>query len=155
VIRRHWLSIFCNPTWLALFIMAVLCRQFLPDLLRETWPSLRSLLPHGMHLSVAESILSLGIIWLFILAFMNLLGAVGWWYVTRIVLDDVTLTVRMPLSSNSIPLAAIQDVQTARPMLGLLFNYGTLIILSGNETENIDYVPDVMSVAQSLYRRKT
>jgi hypothetical protein len=40
-------------------------------------------------------------------------------------------------------------------MLGLLFNYGTLIILSGNETEKIDFVPDVLNIAQSLYRRKT
>jgi hypothetical protein len=155
MIRRHWLSIFCNRTWLGLLIAAVLCGQFLPGVLRHAWPSLRSFLPHGMRFSVAASVLSLGIIWLYILAFMNLLGAVGWWYVTRIVLDEVTLTVRMPLSSNSIPLNAIQDVQTARPMLGLLFNYGTLIILSGNETENIDYVPDVESVARSLYRGKT
>jgi hypothetical protein len=153
--RRHWFSIFCNPTLIGLFVAAVFCSLFLPGILRQAWPSVHPYLPHGMRFSDASSILSLGILWLFILTFMSLLGAVGWWYVTWIVLDDVTLTVRMALSSNSIPLIAIQDVQTERPMLGLLFNYGTLIILSGNETEKIDFVPDVLNIAQSLYRRKT
>lgn len=153
--RRHWFSIFCNATLIGLFIAAVFCSLLLPGMLRNAWPSLRPYLPHGMRFSVAASALSLGIIWLYILTFMNLLGAFGWWYVTKIVLDDVTLTVRMPLSSNSIPLMAIQDVQTRRPMIGLLFNYGTLIILSGNETENIEFVPDVESVAQALYRKKS
>jgi hypothetical protein len=152
--RRHWLSIF-NPTWSGLLVAAVLCCVFLPGQLRQAWPTLRPFLPHGLRISVVSAMLSYAIFCLLVFGVMSFLTALGWWYFTRIVLDEVWLTVRMPLASNSIPLAAIQDVQTARPMVGVLFGYGTLIIMSGKETENIDFVPDVESVARTLSHRKT
>lgn len=134
--------------------MAAACRQFMPRLLRSVWPSIASFLPHGVGFPAVEAVLSLITLTLFFLGVMNLIGVIGWWYVTLIVLDDTTLTVRMPLASNAIPLQAIQDIQTERPMFGLLFNYGTLIIYSGRETERIDFVPDVESMAQALYPGK-
>jgi hypothetical protein len=152
--RRHWLAIFHNPTWLGLFVAGVSSHRFLPERLKQAWPSIGSFFPRDVRFAAASHVLSLLIMGLFVLAGMNLLTAIGWWYATRIVLDEDALTVRMPLTSNSIPLQAIQDVQTARPVPGLLFNYGTLIIYSGNETANIDYIPDVESVAQMLYHRK-
>jgi len=153
MIRRHWLTVFQSPAWIWPLVAAVALEWFLRSSLAKAWPSIRSFLPHGMRLAAVSHVLSLGVVVLVVLAVMNLIAVIGWWYATIITIDDVALVVRMPLRSNSIPLQAIQDVQTSRPMLGLLFDYGTLIIYSGNETENIDFVPDVESVARMLYRR--
>lgn len=153
MIRRHWLAVFQHPAWLWPFVVALALEWFLRTSLAKTWPSIRSFLPHDVRLAAVSHTLSLAVVGLLVLAVMNFLAVVGWWWATVITIDDVALIVRMPLSSNSIPLKAIQDVQTSRPMLGLLFDYGTLIIYSGNETENIDFVPNVESVAQMLYRR--
>jgi Bacterial PH domain len=121
--------------------------------LKQAWPSIAPLFPHGTHFAVVTHALSFGTAILLMLAALTLLGRAALWYATWIILDDTTLTVRTPLSSNVIPLQAIQDIQTARPLPGLLFNYGTLVIYSGNETENIDYVPNVEAVAHGLYRK--
>jgi Bacterial PH domain len=153
MIRRHWLSVFGHPAWLWPFAAAFALAWFSRSALAKTWPSIHSFFPHGIRLAAVSHILFLAVVGLLVFAVMNLLAVIGWWWATVITIDDIALVVRMPLSSNSIPLQAIQDVQTSRPMLGLLFDYGTLIIYSGNETENIDYVPNVESIAHMLYRK--
>lgn len=153
MIRRHWLSVFAHPAWIWPFVAALALAWFSRNALAKTWPTIRSFFPHGMRLAAVSDMLSLAVVGLLVFALMNFAAVIAWWWATVITIDDIALVVRMPLSSNSIPLKAIQDVQTSRPMLGLLFDYGTLIIYSGNETENIDYVPNVGDVANMLYRR--
>ena len=142
-----------HSAWLLFLAAAVLLLWFIDDRrFAHAWKLVLSWLPRGMTLSALLSDLHGAVTVLLVLALLSFLASIAWWYATLIELDDIALVVRTPFASNSIPLEAIQDIQTVRPFFGILLNYGTLVVYSGRETECITFVPDVEKVAQTLYR---
>jgi uncharacterized membrane protein YdbT with pleckstrin-like domain len=153
--RQHWFIVCKDQTWPALFIGAAgLLWALNTHQLVRFWKPLVKMLPRGTRLAVVTHYAYLADVALFVLAAFSLFGAIIWWRMSTLAVDDTMLIVQTPFARNVIPLAAIQDVQTSRSALGVLFDYGTLLIYSGVEVEQIDYVPQVESFAEGLYRRR-
>jgi membrane protein YdbS with pleckstrin-like domain len=152
MIRQHWFIVCKNQTWPSLLIGAAgLLWALNTHQLARFWKFLVPMLPRGTRFAVVLHYAYLADIALFVLGALSLIGAILWWQVSTLSIDDTTLIVQDPFDRNVMPLAAIQDVQTSRSPLGILFNYGTLLIYSGVEVERIEYVPDVESFAEGLY----
>lgn len=76
------------------------------------------------------------------------------WSVSFIEISPTAITYRLgPFRSNQVPLRAIQDMRTGQDLIGLMLNYGTLIIDAGRNEERLPYVPHFRAAVAALQPR--
>lgn len=148
VVHRHWLSIFDPPLWVIAGIAAVAIAFAIghPQVLRGVGQPLYGVLRgYLVHFGVT-TVNTLGV-----LSFLGGLGAIGSWAMSTVGIDETNVIYRQgPFSEVRVPRYSVQEVGIERPMLGMIFGYGTLTVMSGREVEHLTYIPDIDEIAGSI-----
>lgn len=150
-VRQHWLSLL-RMSWIVLLLLTIF----------SVWVAKNpKIIVHFLHLTRHSPAympvafyynhwgwFTFGLLLLTAGIFFNIWS---WWVISLYEIDNYALHYKVwPLSDNQIPLASIQDVQITRPLLGLIFNFGTLVLDSGRAVEHLQFVPEVDVFANAM-----